>query len=218
MSRLLGAALSRHERLRHTGASGLSLVEVLVALLLTTLLSTMLFSSVTGTAKVVDKGKQQADLTEEARLMLGRMSRELRQARAVTAVTNPTGPGFSPTSDTAVTFEVDFNGNGTIDPSAADPEVLTYRYDAANRRVLLLAAGQSVPILAGNVQRFELGFSGAGRTWDAIDADPTAGGNGNGLLDVELGKIDTVTVRVVMSAGGSQQSFQTTVDLRNLTR
>lgn len=197
---------------------GLGLVEVLIALSLTVALSAMLFSSVMGTAKVVEKGKDQANLTEEARLMLDRMSRELRQARAITSVANPAGLGYQPTVDTSITFEVDFNGNGTIEPSGPDPEVLTYRYDATAQRVLLLAAGQTVPILAGNVAQFELSFSGGGRPWNDLDADPTAGGNGNGLLDTELGLIDTVGIRLVMSNGGSRQAYQTTVDLRNLTR
>jgi hypothetical protein len=71
---------------------------------------------------------------------------------------------------------VDFNGNQVIEPSAADPEVLTYSYDSANRRLLLTASdtsGSSVtqPILAANVTAFCLDYRSS--LWQHATASQT---------------------------------------------
>jgi hypothetical protein len=63
-------------------------------------------------------------------------------------------PAYDATANTAITFEVDFNGNGVIEPNAGDPEVITYSYNRASSRLLLQAGGQTLPVLASNVTSF----------------------------------------------------------------
>lgn len=223
---------------------GFTLIEFLIAMGLFLGLSAVLFTTVVSGATQARNGRQYNDLNEEARLMLNRMSRELREAQAIDAVTNPgaavssTGAALYPSyytananADASVTFEVDFNGDGTIDPNAADPEQLTYKYDRANRRVLLLAAGEELPVLAGNVESFAYRFTSrlyqadgsvdgtkdGTVNWEELDADTlTAKGNQNHVLDgQELARIDSVTIEIVVLKGARQQTYRTQVDMRN---
>ena len=227
---------ARWERIKQDD-SGLTLIELLVSMILMGLVGTIVFTSVLATQRASESSRQVNDLNEEARLVLNRMSRELREAKAITAVVNPMGPGYSATSDTSITFEVDFNGNGTIEPSASDPEELTYYYDRANRRLLLQAAGQTYPILAANVSAFKLtytsrlyaydGKDGTAKDgivgWRELDADrattsaPCNGvvGNCNGALDLELSAIDGVTIEFSVLTGTRRQDYRTQIDLRN---
>jgi prepilin-type N-terminal cleavage/methylation domain-containing protein len=204
---------------------GFTLVELMVATSLFLVLSGLMFTVVTSGARVVKTSRKYNDLNEEARVMLNRMSREIREAKAITAVTNP---GFAPGVDRSITFTVDFDGDGVIEPNAADPEVLTYRYEAAAKRVTLTAGGASVDVLAANVTKFALDFtSSAGylydanpadgtTTWQELDADTTGRvGNRNGVLDQELLHIDSVTIQFTVLDKPHQQDYRTTIDLRN---
>lgn len=169
--------------------------------------------------------------------MLNRMSREVREASRITAASNPGGVGFDSAGDSSVTFEVDFNGNGVIEPSAGDPEELTYYYDRAGRRLLLQAGGATYPILAANVSAFTLTY-GSRRyaydgkdgtvpdgkvTWQELDEDRAAAGapcngvvgNCNGVLDLELSAIDSVTLEFSVLTGSRRQDYRTQIDLRN---
>lgn len=232
-------------RLRGAGSQGFTLVELLVASFLFLLLSATVFSAVVAGARTAQNSREYNDLNEEARLLLNRMSRELREASAITAVSNPGhavnssgtalyGSYYSADADgdTSVTFNVDFNGNDTIEPSnATDPETLTYKWDSANRRVLLLAAGQQMPVLAAEVESFAMRFTsrvdeadGAVDgtadgvvNWEELDADNTnAGGNDNHVLDgQELSQIDSVTIELTVLKGSRSQTYRTQVDLRN---
>ena len=226
------------------GTRGFTLVELLVSSMLFLMLSSMVFTAVISASRAAQGSREYNDLNEEARLLLNRMSRELREAKAVTAVANPGGavdgtgtPKFGgyyasdATGDVEVTFDVDFNGNGTIEPAADDPETLTYRYDRANRRVLLLAAGQSLPVLAAEVETFVLrytsrvheadgavdGVADGVVDWEELDADAAdADGNGNNVLDgQELSKLDSITIELTVLRGSRQQTYRTQVDLRN---
>lgn len=231
-------------RVRAGGSQGFTLVELLVASFIFLLLGAMVFTTVISGARTTQNSREYNDLNEEARLLMNRMSRELREASAITAVSNP-GHAVSSSGaalysayysadtdgDTSVTFNVDFNGNDTIEPAAADPETLTYKYDSANRRVLLLAAGQTLPVLAAEVEAFTMRFTsrvhesdGAvdGTTdgivnWEELDADNTyAGGNDNHVLDgMELSKIDSITIELTVLKGSREQTYRTQVDLRN---
>jgi prepilin-type N-terminal cleavage/methylation domain-containing protein len=239
----MSALRERIRQVRGGGQRGFTLVELLVAAGLFLVLSTMLFSTVISGARQARNGREYNDLNEEARLLLNRMSRELREAQAISAVTNPgaavssAGTALYPTyyapaaGNSSVTFDVDFNGNGTIEPTAADPERLTYQYDRANRRVLLTAAGETLPVLAGNVEAFAMRYTSrvyqsdgsvnvtkdGTVNWEELDADTVnAGGNQNHVLDgQELTRIDSITIEVTVLKGARQQTYRTQVDLRN---
>jgi len=227
---------------RLAGDRGFTLVELLVGMVLTSIIASSVFAAVMAASRASKSSQTVNDLNEEARLVLNRMTRELREAREITAVTNPAGPSgtsLSSTNDVSVTFEVDFNDNGVIEPSAADPEVLTYVYDRSSQQLVLQAAGQSLPVLAANVADFTVDFTtrryqydgvqysaGAGCTtanqtkdgivhWYEVDKYPASLGNCNGTLDVELPVIDSVQIDLRVLYGAQQQVYRTTVDMRN---
>ncbi len=211
------------------GDAGFTLIELAVAMTLMSVLLAIVATTVTGSKRSADTVQQVNNLNEEARLALNRISRELRQASEVTSVEGTDGT-------TGLTFGVDFNGNGTLDSSSADPERLTYRY--LGNRILLSAAdtsGTSVtqPILSGEVSAFALDYrssnysydcNGDGQTrWQELDAaacGPAGNtvGNGNGKLDAgELPYIDSVVVSFSVLDGARKQDYRTQIDLRNAT-
>lgn len=228
----LGASLAAHRSDR-----GFTVVEVLVSMSLLVVLSLFTFTAVMVHARATAAARDASDINQEARLLLNRMTRELREARVITAATNPgvfghTQPHatFDPNADSSLTFEVDFNGVNGIEPNAADPEVITYTYDRAGERVLLQAGGQTLPVLAANVTAFSLRFTSRRFdldgtvdgvrdnvvSWEELDADPSGvHGNNNRLLDLELAHVDSVAIELTLFKGERRQTYRTQVDLRN---
>lgn len=210
---------------------GLTIIEALVALGLFGILSSVLFSVVMNSAFVTTSTRQQTDLNEESRQLLNRISRELREASSITAAINPGGSTYSSTSDTAITFEVDFNGNGVIEPSASDPERLTYKYEYANKKVLLQTDTLTFPILAQNVEQFKISYfsqkfecdtsKDGSVTWEEVESAPNpcpdlAGDSDSPPnLDVELGSINSIVIELTVLKGTRQQNYRTQIDLRN---
>jgi prepilin-type N-terminal cleavage/methylation domain-containing protein len=206
--------------------AGFSLVELLVAIGLFGVLGTLLLGLALSTGNVTENVRALSNINEESRLAMERLSRELRQASQVTAVSLPA----TPTDRTTLTFWTDFDGNGAQDLTAADPEILTYGWDPENDRLSLTVndvSGSSItrPLLATNVSRFtldlrssqwQLDADGNGRTtWAELDA-PASGGNGNGVPDgAELLKLDLIGVSMTVLDGSRAQTYTTRVDLRN---
>lgn len=145
--------------------AGFTLVELLVAIVLTTILGGVVITVFLGINTSVNTTNAQQNLNEEARLALNRIARELRQATAITtpsgfteasaitAVNNPDGADYDDSAITTVTFTADFNGDRCIDGvnssgtatgcedyNANDPEQLTYCWDpsAAVRELFLI--------------------------------------------------------------------------------
>ncbi len=207
--------------------SGMTLVEILVGIGLFGLLGMVLLSIALSTSKVTEDTRQLTNVNEESRLAMERLTRELRQASEVTAVHLPTGP----TDTTALTFWTDFNGNGVKDLNAADPEVLTYRWDPTTERLTLTANdpnGTAVtePLLSANVSAFSIQLRSSEwlydtnkdgtTTWQELDAAGPPSGNVNGLPDgPELAHIDLVGVTMTVLDGPHAQTYTTQVDLRN---
>jgi type II secretory pathway pseudopilin PulG len=222
---------------RADGQRGLTLVELLVGSTLFLLLSGLVLGSTVTTSRVAKSQRETNDLNEEARVLLNRMSRELREAKEIRAVQNPVGYGHNPAADTLLTFWVDLNGDGTdVVPTGGDPEVITYRflYAPSGGRVLLQVPGQTEPVLAGQVTKFALTFTSSKYlndgsldgvkdgtvTWEELDAYPagSALGNGNRSLDaLELQSIDSVKVDFTVFQEPRTQNYQTRVALRNKT-
>ena len=207
---------------------GYSLVEILVAMLVFGIFSTVLLGFAISTATVTEQIRSNADVTEESRLAVERLSRELRQASAVDRVALR---GVAGSGTTALTIWTDFNGNGLRDLSASDPEVLTYRWDPSNGRLTLTADdpdGTAItrPVLAEVVSdfdlqlrssRFEADANGDGTTtWNELDASGASGGNGNGRPDGrELEWIDLVAVAMTVTDADAERTFALQADLRN---
>ena len=124
--------------------------------------------------------------------------------------------------------------------SSSNPETLTYCWDpSATVRQLYLIPGVLAsancqvagarPILAGQVTTFELTYrsnrylydaSGDGiTTWLELDQAGPPVGNQDGTLDQpELANIDSVVIDLTVASNGKHsQSYQTQVDLRNLS-
>lgn len=223
--------MNRMQELRSGDDSGFTLVELAVSMIIMAVVASTLSTTMIGSRETAETVRQVNNLNEEARLAVNRIARELRQASEVTAVGSP-----DPTK--GVTFGVDFNGNGTIDSTAADPERLTYTYDASSRRILLSAAdttGTTVtqPILSGEVSEFALSFRSSRyqydcnadgvTTWEELDAGcpgaspPVAAlGNANGVLDAgELPYIDSVVLDFSVLDGARKQDYRTQIDMRN---
>lgn len=206
--------------------AGMTLIEVLVAMSLFGVLATLLLSLSISTGAVTNDVRALSNINEESRLAVDRLSRELRQATEVTAISLPA----TATDRTSLTFWTDFDGDGAQDLNAADPEILTYAWDPASDRFTLTvndASGTAVtrPLLAANVSEFDLDLRSSlwqydtdanGRTtWQELDAI-SAGGNNNGAPDgAELQKLDLVGVRIVVLDGTRSQTYITSVDLRN---
>ena len=203
--------------------AGVSLVEVLVGMGLFALLGTLLLGLALSTGKVTTDTRTLANVSEESRLAMERMTRELRQSSGITAVQLPG-------SSTSLTFWTDFNGNNAPDLNAADPEVLTYRWDPSTNILTLTAndaTGTEVtrPVLAAQVSSFTLRLRSSkwqydtnvnGTTWEELDAAAPPIGNGNGIPDgPELANIDLVEISMTVLDGARAQTYDTKVDLRN---
>lgn len=211
--------------------AGFTLAELMVAISIFLTLLVLVVSGTITVSRALKDTRQFTAINEQARVATERLTRELRQASEIIAVTIPT------TTDgaAALTFGVDFNGNRNLDAVAADPEVLTYRYDPTDDQLTLTAndaAGDAVtqPILSDDVTGFSLdyrsslwqydgnkdGVKDGVTTWREIDATPGVGNN-NGLLDDadELAKIDLVVVSLTVLKGTHRQTYQTEVGLRN---
>jgi type II secretory pathway pseudopilin PulG len=170
--------------------AGLTLVELLIAMVLTSILGGVILTVVLGVHTGTVTTEAQQNLNEEARLALNRIARELRQANAITAVQNPDGSGvYNPNAITSVTFTADFNGDGCINApgnpnnctlyNATDPEQLTYCWDpTASVRELFLIPGAlgngatcespgSQAILSGDVSAFKLSYRSTNYLCDA---------------------------------------------------
>lgn len=207
---------------------GMTLIEVLVAMGLFGILSTLLLGLAVSTSAITDDTRARTGVTEEARTAMERMTREVRQASEIESVTLPSAA--NPTGITSFTFWTDFDGDGLKSGNAADPEVMTYRWNPANRRLSLTAQTGSVeetrPVLAADVSSFvvelrssswEYDANGDGiTTWQELDAAGPPVGNGNGAPDiVELERIDLLAVTLTVEDGAGRQTYRTQIDLRN---
>ena len=218
--RCRGAGVAQDPRDR-----GVTLVEVLVAMGLFSLLGTLLLGLAVSTSKVTDDTRMLTNVNEESRLVMERLTRELRQASVITTVHLPA----TTTDTTALTFWTDFDGDTVRDLNAADPEVLTYRWDPVTSGLTLTAndaSGTAVtrPVLAAIVSKFTLGLRSSkwqydvnadgSTTWQELDAAGV--GNGNQTPDgQELDNIDLVELSMTVLDGAHAQTYRTKVDLRN---
>lgn len=218
-------------RRRGAGDAGFTLVEMIISMVIFSVILGVLASQVTSTKKAADTTRLVNDLNAEARQAINRISRELREAKLIESVAAPDGA-------TGLTFDVDFNRNGSIDSNTADPERLTYSWK--NNNIYLSAADTSgttvsQPILSGHVTAFALQYSssryqydcnGDGvTTWQEIDSGVSANGvacavsvpgNHNGQLDAgELPYIDSVQLTLTVLDGSKKQTYRTQIDMRN---
>jgi hypothetical protein len=207
--------------------AGSSLSEMVVSVGLVAVLSTAMMAAALSTRDVGADARELTMVNEESRLAMERLVRELRQASTLLSLHLPA----TAAEDTVLTFWTDFNGNGTADFSAADPEVLTYRWQPGAGTLTLTAndtAGTSVtrPVLAANVSAFtvvprsslwQYDADHDGLTsWTELDAAGAPVGDADGVLgSTELDHVDSLVLSITVAAGTHRQSYDTQVDLRN---
>jgi prepilin-type N-terminal cleavage/methylation domain-containing protein len=215
---------------------GFSLVEVVVAIFLLSILSVgfyqVMFSAVRGSTDAADI----AEVAEEARLGFNRMIRDTRETTKLVSA-----------SDTAYRIWTDFDGDNLVDQG--DYEYLQYAYDSAGKAITITAltapaagnpnlisgsesaiAGTSAETLAGHVEligtrpvfsyvsnflQYDTGPVDGEAT--AAELDDVAGtGNNNNLLDgVELDYISDVNYAFRVSVGGDARNFFGQAQIRN---
>lgn len=196
------------------GEQGFTLVELMVAMTLFVILGAIALTGVMALSRALDRSRATADLSAEARTALERMARELRQADADNSqiIMEPQ----------RLRFAVDFNGNGTIDGSASDPEIITYSWDPTSpdptiRASISLTATvpfetpTTLPLLAGHVSSLTFTYTSSNWRKDNSPADGTVT-----LAEAGVAGIDRVRIDLTVSGTGvSSQTFSTDVTMRN---
>jgi prepilin-type N-terminal cleavage/methylation domain-containing protein len=168
--------------LRDGDESGFTLIEFLVAMSLMVVLMAVSITVVKLTTGAVTTTQQQQNLNEEARQAINRMTRDIRQAKAIVTAVNPDGAGFNSANLVAVRFTSDFDGDGCISGTGgasclaynpSNPEDITYCYEPTTKQLYVIdnnavgvipvtsastscSGGQ--PLLAGNVSVFKASF------------------------------------------------------------
>ena len=213
---------------RHHDA-GATLVEILVAMTVFGVISTLLLGLGLATSRAHDDIRALGTVGEEARLGMERMTRELRQAEAVVAAELPeTG---APT--TSLTVWIDLDGDRcirTTAPKDTDVEQITYRWSPDTRELTMTASGSDSPLLATTVTSFTLELDSSSwqydtsgpngkpdgiTTWQEIDASSIGDHNSAHFSQVEYRNIDMVGLTVTTEEDGHAVTYTTRVDLRN---
>lgn len=231
---------ARVRAVRRSDASGFTLVELLVSLTLFSVLGGILLSTVLVARDATDATRLTSDLNEEARVALNRISRELRQAVELSDVENASGGAVqaaAPAAARSFTFRADFDGDGVIEPTAPDPEELTYSWNGT--QLLLTAADPSgavitSPVLAGHVTGFAIEFRSSlwqydcdgvnGTLWTELDefqpsgcvpASAGVGDDSGTLTAAELAQVDNVVIELTVLKGTKRQDYRIQIDMRN---
>lgn len=229
---------SIRRRFQEKPDEGFTLVELLVTIGLFAVLTTVVLSVVLNSATTLGTLRQSTDLNEESRLLLNRMSRELREANSVLAVENPDGASChvppAVCSTVSIHFQVDFDGDGVFE--SLEGEEPKYVWESSLKRVsLVTSTGACVspgcPVVAANVEKFLVTYTSqrfeCDRNLDGVvnwieiddrlagDTCPDALGNDNDALDAELPSINSVTIDLTVLKGARRQDYRTQLDLRN---
>jgi prepilin-type N-terminal cleavage/methylation domain-containing protein len=212
---------------------GMTLVEVLVAILIFGIVGVAFYQLLFSVARGTRTTQSVARVTEEARLGFNRMVRDTREGQAIVSVASDLN---------TYNVHVDFDADGDIENSGSDIEDITYSYDPATGRIRLngelLMSGVSCvpdasylsgcrPVFDFLSDRLEYDWGGPGGvpdgvvTWKELDDAPNHGvigvGNANGELDGgELPFITSVVFNARVTSQGVSHDFQARAQLRNV--
>jgi prepilin-type N-terminal cleavage/methylation domain-containing protein len=131
---------------------GFTIIEVLVALTIFSLIAAAFMSVLFAVARGTDSTAAHVRISEEARLGLNRMIRDTREAGWISL----TDPSATATSHDSFTVKIDFDGDGAYTNPASGTaqgnyEVLTYAYDDATDRITVTVAGVGTETLIAGV-------------------------------------------------------------------
>lgn len=208
--------------------AGISLIEVLVAMVLFGVLGTLFLSYGIATAKVTDDTAGSVDLNEESRIAFTRLARDLRDAEAVTKVIPAyAGTGCAANEFTGIAFT-------EATTSSVVPTNVSYRWDRPAQKLILsedVPSPQEQPILAAKVSQLCIQLWSS--RWSPLPSQPALGSSWSELgpppaptaapsgtdgwwCPTQLGQIDRVRLTMTASLDGHERSYATDVFLRNV--
>lgn len=129
----------------HRDQSGFTLPEVMVTILIMITVMFALYSIFDMSLRVFGFGNDKTEATENARLGLERMEREIRAAYPYNKAATPSDEKlFAAWTADQITFGNDLNGNRLVDPN----EVISFRRDVGNPTTLVRENnGTSQPVV-----------------------------------------------------------------------
>jgi prepilin-type N-terminal cleavage/methylation domain-containing protein len=213
---------------KNTAEDGFTLVELLVGVVMLGVVSLAFYQVMIASSRSADTARAVTKVSEEARLGFGRMVRDTREGRRLVEA-----------DDVHYKVEVDFNGDGAIEPegttnSDGDFEVLTFVFDDTANTVTLNGdvlmrrvqcaevSGSCRPFFTYSSNRLEYDWNNNGVTsWQELDAAPSHGvigvGNGDGSLNAaELPFVSNVGYELRVVERDSFTEFVAEAQLRNL--
>ena len=223
---------------RWTDESGFTIIEMLVAITLFGIMSTSLYQVLIAQTKGADKTRSLGKVADEARLGFNRMTRDVREADAITWVSG---------TQNQFTINVNFNDDAYYqNPNAQDDdEVLTYTFDSTTGTVTLCNQLDHVACTSSNSEvlmqgvepipskqpftftssklEYDWGPPYGITTWDELDAasNPTTHnvvgvGNNDGAFNAgEFPFLTTVAFALRLTNAGNSTDFYSTVQMRN---
>jgi len=137
--------LAMNRRLKYPNNHGYTLIEIVVVIVVLGIISGVTFQIVASGVEVFKKSSGRKELSDQGRLALDRMVRELRDAKEITA-----------TSGDSITFK-------KAHPSAQDSaEEIKFQLNGANLERIADPSGSSITsVLAANVSSFTVTQEGA---------------------------------------------------------
>lgn len=224
------------------GESGYSLVELLVGLAIFSVIAAGFMAVMFSVARSTDATADSVRISEEARLGLNRLVRDVREAGWIDlSSTSAAGPHDS------FTVKIDYDGDGAYANPASGTaqgsyEIVTYTYDDPGNRITLTAPGTGTetlvtgvdcvrndsgackgPVFSFTSNRLEYDWSGDGVTTvpeldqaacnGVTTLDPVC--QNNTLVEKELASVTNVNVAVALTVGGRKTNYYGEAQLRN---
>ncbi|HEX2057473.1 MAG TPA: hypothetical protein VHI71_03810 [Actinomycetota bacterium] len=202
-------------------ADGYTIVEVLFAFFLLSVLSAGFYVLLFSQQRSGTVARSIANISEETRLGFARMVRDTREGDVLTDA-----------SPTSFTVKVNFDGDSLYEnPNQnGDDEILTFSYDAmaqaisVNGNVLMKGVapipGKELFTYSSNNLYYDWDNDGT-TTWLDLDNASAHGVTGvgsnppNGQLDAEVPNLTTVSFAIRVSDSGRHEDFTSTTQMRN---
>lgn len=200
--------------------AGFTLIEVLVALVIAAVATSVFFSAVMSTRRSAEKSRSVIKMSEEARLAFNRIIRDTREGDVI--------DGATPTSY-EINVDFDTDGDYENDPSTGTYENLAFSYRASDRTlringVVLMEGVEPIPgeemfTFSSNFLAYDWNEDGL-TTWQELDTAPTRGvttvGNNNGRLDAgEYQFVSNVGIALRVRVGDKFSDLRSQAQLRN---